>query len=313
MTFRFGVFEFVPETGELRRDGVRVRIEPQPARALSLLLERAGNLVTREELKARIWGGETHVDFNRGLAYSIGQVRTALGDSAENPRFVQTLPRRGYRFIAPVEAVGAAHVAPSTGAAPAPDPGGIAGPVPRVRASRRWWLAAAALVAGVAGVAFGWAVWPVPAAARPMVAVAVFDNETGDPSFDRLAAAAADLVVERLTALGPDRVGVIGNTPSLRLPRERRDPAAIRRETGAEYLVFGQLQQADGGYRLLAHLIRLDDDTHLWVTRVNRAGPEIPGADEILADRTASAVRLHVIERRRDAPRSTPDAPQTTP
>ncbi|MGE0041129.1 MAG: winged helix-turn-helix domain-containing protein [Vicinamibacterales bacterium] len=311
MTFRFGVFEFVPGTGELRRDGVRVRIEPQPARALGLLLERGGALVTRDEMKAHIWGGDTHVDFDRGLAYSIGQVRTALGDNAENPRFVQTLPRRGYRFIAPIEAVGAAAAGPpAAGVAVAPAAASEVS-APRPRAAGRWWWGVAAAIVAAAGL--GWLAWPAPAATRPVVAVAVFDNETGDPAYDRLAAAAADLVVERLTALGPDRVGIVGNTPLLRLPRAQRDPAAIRRETGAEYLVFGQLQQAEGGYRLLAHLIRLDDDTHLWVTRVTRAGPDLPGADELLADRTASAVRLHVIERRPDAPRSTPDAPQAIP
>src|SRR2546422_11528395 len=81
----------------------QVALEPQPARALALLLARAGDVVSRDELRAHLWGGDTHVDFDRGLAYCVGQLRSALGDTADNPRFVQTFPRRGFTFIAPVD------------------------------------------------------------------------------------------------------------------------------------------------------------------------------------------------------------------
>jgi DNA-binding winged helix-turn-helix (wHTH) protein len=104
MTYRFGLFEFDDRAGILTRSDRPVALEPQPARALALLLSRAGDLVTREEMRAHLWGADTHVDFDRGLAYSIGQLRAALGDSADNPRFIQTLPRRGFSFIAPVVA-----------------------------------------------------------------------------------------------------------------------------------------------------------------------------------------------------------------
>ncbi|MBW8868876.1 MAG: winged helix-turn-helix domain-containing protein [Acidobacteria bacterium] len=102
MTYRFGVFTFDDRTLTLLRSDRPVPIEPQPARALALLLERAGAIVTRDDLRAHLWGADTHVAFDRGLAYCIGELRAALGDSAENPRFVQTLPRRGFTFIAPV-------------------------------------------------------------------------------------------------------------------------------------------------------------------------------------------------------------------
>src|SRR5258708_36460290 len=104
MVYRFGVFAFDDRAMLLTRADCAVAIEPQPARALALLLARAGDVVTREELRAHLWGGDTHVDFDRGLAYCIGELRSALGDSADNPRFVQTLPRRGFTFIAPVVA-----------------------------------------------------------------------------------------------------------------------------------------------------------------------------------------------------------------
>src|SRR6478672_10469593 len=102
MIYRFGTFAFDDRAAMLTRGERPVALEPQPARALALLLSRAGDVVSREELRAHLWGGDTHVDFDRGLAYCIGQLRSALGDSAENPRFVQTLPRRGFTFIAPV-------------------------------------------------------------------------------------------------------------------------------------------------------------------------------------------------------------------
>ena len=99
---RFGLFEFDFRTSELRREGEIVKLSPQPARVLALLLEKPGEIVLRDELRTHLWGDETFVDFERGLNFCILQVRTALGDSSENPRFVQTVPRKGYRFIAPV-------------------------------------------------------------------------------------------------------------------------------------------------------------------------------------------------------------------
>jgi DNA-binding winged helix-turn-helix (wHTH) protein len=97
MIYRFGTFEFEDRSALLMRADRPVALEPQPARALALLLARAGDVVSRDELRAHLWGGDTHVDYDRGLAYSIGQLRAALGDSADNPRFVQTLPRRDIR------------------------------------------------------------------------------------------------------------------------------------------------------------------------------------------------------------------------
>jgi len=311
--WRFGVFEFDGQAGELRRQGRLVRIEPQPARALALLLSRPGELITRDELRNHLWDAGTHVDFDRGIAYCMGQVRSALGDTAENPRFVETLPRRGYRFTAPVQP--AALVDPAGIPARQPEeaqvqaaPSAALEPVPTMARSttgglHRWWPAAALMTLVLSAVV--WTARSSTPVERPIVAVAVFDNETGQPEYDRLASTAADVMVERLTSLGPGALGVIGNTPSLRRPRNERDPAAIERETGAGYFVFGQVQPDDVGVRLVVHLIRLDDDTHLWVTRVARAPKDLTDIQDVVADRLAEAVRRHVIERDPDAPRFT--------
>src|SRR5215831_4884476 len=98
---RFGVFEV--HGGELRRQGVKLRLQEQPLQVLLLLLERAGEIVTREELQKRLWPADTFVDFDRGLNRAVNKLREVLGDSSESPRWIETIPRRGYRFIAPVE------------------------------------------------------------------------------------------------------------------------------------------------------------------------------------------------------------------
>lgn len=100
---RFGVFEVDLVSGELRKNGTRVRLQEQPFRILTMLLERPGEMVTREELRSALWADDTFVDFDHGLNTAVNKVREALNDAAANPRFVQTVARRGYRFIAPVE------------------------------------------------------------------------------------------------------------------------------------------------------------------------------------------------------------------
>src|SRR5580765_3402143 len=102
---RFGTYEVDLRLGELRKNGIRVKLTGQPFQILVILLEHPGDLVTREHLQRRLWPSDTFVDFDRGLNAAINRVREALGDSAENPRFVETLPRRGYRFIAPLVAL----------------------------------------------------------------------------------------------------------------------------------------------------------------------------------------------------------------
>ena len=100
-TFQFGVFEFHPRTGELRKQGVKLKLQEQPTQILTLLLEHSGEVVTREEIQKHLWPEGTYVDFDNAINSAIRKLRDALGDSPENPRFVETLARRGYRFIAP--------------------------------------------------------------------------------------------------------------------------------------------------------------------------------------------------------------------
>ena len=126
-TYRFGPFELDADNAELRRDGVPVKLAPQPFTVLRTLLDRAGTLVTRDELRRVVWGDAHHVDFNAGLNFCLAQIRTALGESTTEPTYVATVPRRGYRFIAPVEVSGVADVAEMAHVTP-----------PRTERPRRW-------------------------------------------------------------------------------------------------------------------------------------------------------------------------------
>jgi DNA-binding winged helix-turn-helix (wHTH) protein/TolB-like protein len=292
---RFADFEVDPAGGELRRAGAPVRVQDLPFRLLTALLERPGQVVSRADLRARLWGTETFVDYEAGLNTAVAKLREALGDSPDAPRFVETVPKRGYRFIAPVEIVsaGPARPAAATWTQVAPPPAAdLSQPA---RPSGAWGaarlaVAAVVAVAAVAAVAAGWRAW---AAREPVrVAVALFDNETGDPSLDRLAQVLTDSTVVRLTANGS--LAVIGNATVLRTDRPFRDLELIRDTLHADLIVIGQVQRVDGGTRVLAHLIRSADQAHVWVapTPLTAAGEAALAAG--VAGGVEAAVRAEI-------------------
>lgn len=300
---RFGTLEFDPASGELRRMGADgrstvVRLEPQPAKALALLAGKPGEIVSRDELKTALWGDQTHVDFERGIAYAISQARTALGDSADNPRFIETLPRRGFRFIAGARSAEVprsrgSEVLESRGSEVLESRGSgvLESRGPGVREGRRWFFPMVAVFLLLS------AAWRWFAQEQPVVAVAIFDNETGRPELDQYAAGLSDALVVELGTLDTTRVGVVGNARALRMPRSYRDLNAIRADTGATFIILAQLQTTDTGLRLLVHLIRLSDGRHVWVERINRPATA-EGLTEIeqqLLRETLAGVRTHVL------------------
>lgn len=295
MVYSFSTYAFDDASLELTREGRRVALEPQPARALALLIARAGDVVSRDEMRQAIWGGETHVDYDRGLAYCIGQVRAALGDSAEQPRFVQTLPKRGFRFLAPVTAAREAAAPAGAGAPPVtPPPPGVraATAVTAMPPPRRWLLAAVLLLAAGLGAL----TWRTMATARPpVVAVSIFDNETGDPAYDRFVTGLSDLVVTELTNLAPGRVGVVGNAEALRQPRNIRNLKALAAAVDADYVVLGQLQRQDERLRFIVHFIRLGDGVHLSAQRFVRPPDEVLAFEPDVLGEAAQAVRRYVL------------------
>lgn len=300
MTWRFGTFEFDSATGELRKNGRLVGLEPQPARALACLLARVDEVVGRDELKDAVWGSDTHVDFDRGLAYCLSQIRAALGDSGDNPRFVQTIPRRGYRFIAPVTHVDTPSTADTAiPAPPTPERGSLPGQgrLEGLGVSGSRLVVAAAIVLAV-GV-LGWAATRLRPTApdRIVIAVSIFDNETGEAQYDRLVTGLSDLVVTHLTQLDSAHLAVVGNAAVLRQPRNIRNLKAVAEGVEADYVVLGQLQRADAGYRFITHLIRLDDETHLRANRLQMPEGNLAGLEDAVVAEFDRAVKEHVLPR----------------
>jgi len=294
---RFGAFDFDTTTGELRREGHVIKLQPQPARVLALLVAGAGDVVTRETLRDAVWGGDTFVDFDRGLNFCIAQIRSALGDTPETPRFIRTLPKRGYQFIAAID-----PAAPTGDDAEPVAP--VSAAIPPSRPNRRFVAAvvgAALCAAGVAGGA--WWVLRAPVALPPdtRIAVAVFDNETDAPELGRFTQGLTDTVIAQLTETGAGRFEVIGNAAILRRPRPQRDLKEINATLGASYVVLGQVQRDGAHIRVLAHLIHLPEQTHVWVTRLDRQsddplGLQLDLARAIASDFTRRLASTHRLE-----------------
>jgi len=285
---RFDRFEFHPHSGELISAGSRVRLEPQPAKVLAALASRPGQLVSRDELQREIWSADTFVDFERGLNYCVRRIRSALDDSAAAPRFIETLPKRGYRFLAAVDRASPAEPAAE------PPPLDVA---PRAaggrRAVRRLAPIAAALILAGAAVALSMRSSPAPTPpTAPTLAVTLFDNETGRPDLDRAAQVLTDTLVERL-ARDPARWSVIGNAAVLRAPRPFRNLGTIASSLHADFVVLGQILPGERGLTVLTHLIRARDQRHLWVGRFESP----PALDARLASRIAETAATATAQR----------------
>src|SRR6185436_10534093 len=226
---RFGPFELDLRTGELRKSGVRISLPDQPFQLLKTLLDRPGELVTREELRRRLWSAETFVDFEHGLNAAVRRLRDALGDSADVPRFVETVPRRGYRFVAPVirQPVGV-ETPPSR---PAAESNGEASPTPiatpawRLTRARAFGIAVFTLVAAAGLWASGYRLWSSVAnpggsvGGRFMLAVLPFANMTGDADQEYIGDGMTEELIAQLGRLDPSRLGVIARTSAMQFKK----------------------------------------------------------------------------------------------
>src|SRR5215510_7096208 len=252
--YRFGLFEFDVAQQALFREGTLLHLQAQPARVLACLLEHRDRIVSRDELRQVVWGNETYVEFGGSLNFCIAQIRSALGDDSSSPIYVRTVPKLGYQFIAPVEVLNSETEAPSRGTE-----------LPGARRQRSVLfgglaLAVFSLLAFIAGYELRSHQKPTSV---PIIAVVRFDNETGNPDVTRFSDALTDNVVERLTTASNGRYAVIGNAQILRIPREQRDLTAVGTTLNAKYVVLGQVQPDGERTRILAHLIRLPEQTHI--------------------------------------------------
>jgi TolB-like protein/DNA-binding winged helix-turn-helix (wHTH) protein/Tfp pilus assembly protein PilF len=287
---RFGVFELDRRSGELRKEGLRVRLQEQPLRVLDALLAQPGEPVTREALRQRLWPDDTFVDFDNGLNRAINRLRSALGDEADNPRFIETLERRGYRFIAPVAAVEAPAPAPPP-SAPATAP--RRGPL---RARRLVWLGAAAAPAVVALIALLPALrrnaGPADRAPLRSLAVLPLANLTGDAAQEYFSDGMTDALITNLATL-PD-LRVISRQSIMRYKGSAKPLPEIARELGVEGVVEGSVVRSGGRVRITAQLIHGATDRHLWAHSYERPLEDVLALQAEVARAIAEEVRATV-------------------
>jgi len=274
---RFGTFEVSLQSGEVRKAGLRIRVQQQPMKLLEILLEHPGEVVTREELRSRVWPSENFGDFDQALNIAIGKLRSALGDSADSPRFIETLPKRGYRFIADVSVVdadaGPKRQEPVGAELPALDPGqkiqaaGLAVAPKR----RRWptrWVGALALVIIIIVIGLSiLSVWllrsraPAPTGIRS-IAVLPLENLSGDAAQNYFADGMTDELITDLAQISALRV--ISRTSVMVYKGARKPLPQIARELNVDAVVEGTVLRSGDQVRITAQLIEASTDKHLW-------------------------------------------------
>jgi TolB-like protein/DNA-binding winged helix-turn-helix (wHTH) protein/Flp pilus assembly protein TadD len=271
----FGSFEFNPYSGELRKEGMRVRLEGQPLAILQMLLDHPGELVSREELQKKLWPGDTFVDFEHSLNAAVKRLRAALNDSADQPRYIETLARRGYRFVAPVSGTAAELESEKVVAVQGQDQGEAQPPAQSVFHGRRWWLVAAVAVCilgiGIAG--WGWRRWrnhPATSASPPVRSLAVLplQNLSGDPSQDYLADGMTEELIGRLANIHGLRV--ISRTSAMHFKNTQLSVPEIAKILGVEAIVEGSVIREGSQVRVHAQLIRAATDEHIWAGESQR-------------------------------------------
>jgi len=305
--FRFGDYESRSRTRELYVRGSKLKIRPQPLRVLNLLLNRAGDVVTREELRAELWSSEIFVDFEHVLNTSVKEIRAVLNDSATEPRYIETLPKLGYRFIAPVEkiepaadapapnwaqqaanpadaansAAGSLLSAPENTAAEYSAAGEDAAPAIPADASRSRYAIAAIVIAVLAlGGAFAayrtthahpHSKVPLASTAEPaMIAVLPFKNMTGDAKQDYFSDGMTEEMIAQLGQENPQRLGVIARTSVMHYQNSNEPLEQIARELGVQYVLEGSVRRDADKVRITAQLIRVSDQTHILSREYDR-------------------------------------------
>jgi TolB-like protein/DNA-binding winged helix-turn-helix (wHTH) protein/Tfp pilus assembly protein PilF len=291
--FRFDTFELDLHTGELRKLGVRLRLQGQPLQVLAALLDRAGDVVTREELRALIWTTDTFVDFDHSLHNAVARLREVLGDSAESPRYIETLPRRGYRFIAPVDAEDLLTPAPS-GAADSAPPAALPGHL-RLTKSHALLLTTvfAVLVISIA-------IWLARAggastSAAPRlnsIAVLPLDNLSGDSSQEFFADGMTDQLITDLAKVSSLRV--ISRTSVMQYKGTRKSLPEIARELNVDAIVEGSVVRSGQRVRVTAQLVQARTDHHLWAETYDRDLGDILKLQGEVANAIAGQVRAQL-------------------
>jgi TolB-like protein/DNA-binding winged helix-turn-helix (wHTH) protein/Flp pilus assembly protein TadD len=322
----FGDFIADLRANELRRNGIRLKLPGQPFAVLAMLLERPGEVVTREELRGRLWKEETFVDFNHSLNVAINRIREVLCDSAERPRYVETVPRVGYRFIAsvsadtpPVAVDATAAVITIPGETPQKaEPAPVQAPPspkPDKRWVRmRWYLAAITLVvvsAVVPYMGFRSSRWASPEQ-KIMLAVLPFENLTGDPANEYFSDGLTEEMITQLAGLQPNRLGVIARTSVMSYKHSDRNIARVGRQLGVQYILEGSLREStvpggakaplskSGSVRITAQLVQVKDQTQIWAQDYDRDLGDVLTLESEVSGNVAREIQLQLTSQQQD-------------
>lgn len=284
-SIRFGPFEFDADAGELRKGGQRINLHGQPLEILALLLERAGQVVSRDELRTRLWPSDTFVDFDHSLNAAVNKLREALGDSAESRHFIETIPRRGYRFLAAVEIT---RNAPASANPPeATDLASTELMKARERRPRIALAIAIVLLTGLLGVT----IFALRRSAVPpisSIAVLPFANLSGDRSQEYFADGMTDTLINDLAQIGALRV--ISRTTAMQYKATKKTLPEIAQQLRVDGVVEGSVQRFGEHVRVTAGLVYAPTDRPLWAQSYERDLRDVL----VLQDEVARAIVLQI-------------------
>jgi len=290
---RFGKLELNIRTGELFSIGAaavgagsaKVLLREQPFQILRLLVERQGKIVTRQDIRQILWPNDTVVEFDRSINVAMTILRKALADDADHPQYIETLARRGYRLIAPVE---------WQQSAPADTPASTEGP--RKYSRKAAVLAACAFVLAIVGF-MSWRqrrdITPQPSK-RIMLAVLPFENLTGDPSKEYLADGLTEQTISQLGRLNPNELGVIARTSVMGYKHRDERLDQIGKDLSVQYVLENSLRQSPGLLRITSQLIRVKDQSHLWSHDYDYRAQDVLTVQDELAKAVAREIQVRL-------------------
>lgn len=269
--YRFSIFEVNAASGELFRQGVRIKLQEQPFRLLVLLLERAGEVVSREELRGQLWPQDTFVAFDNSLNVAVRKLRDALRDDADSPRFVETLPRRGFRFMAPVTSL-------------ADQPG----PQSPVHTAASEASAESSLTASEVGIVRSPA--PVPGARRPAIVVLPFANLSPDADSEFFADGVTEEIINALAQI--EDLRVVARTSAFSFKGKQVDLRTVGASLNVSSVLEGSIRKSGSRVRIVAQLIDAADGYHIWSERYDRELQDIFEVQDEIARTIADKLKV---------------------
>ena len=309
---RFGTFELNVRTGELvsieaaavEAGSAKALLREQPFRILRILLERQGEIVTRQEIRQVLWPNDTVVEFDRSINVAMAILRKALADDADHPNYIETLARRGYRLIPPVEWQQSSTAAAQDLLEPQADTlprveGQISEREPR---APKHWRKAAVLGASAVILVGGYMSWrrfrviTPPKSEKIMLAVLPFENLTGDPNKEYLADGLTEETISQLGRLSPEQLGVIARTSVMGYKHKEERVDQIGRDLSVQYVLENSLRQSGDHIRITSQLLQVKDQSHLWSRDYDYGAQDVLSVEDDVGKAVAREIQLRLTE-----------------